>query len=414
MRTWAGLVIAISLAAACGMVRPATTTRSNEWATYRRAGARAWEQAQNGTGPSYAIYPSQRLPLRFDHARHLRIQGVTCVRCHDTAPESTTASDRLVPSERTCTPCHAIVREPLERQAALAMRCDACHVGFDPSHPTRVARVEIPPANLHFSHRTHVTRGMRCEDCHGTMHDVALATRLDLPTMRQCLACHRQGGTAAAACGTCHLTEPDGVLRTRFAEGWLTPPEWMTGLYHNADFWFTHRIVAAEDESRCASCHREGDCIDCHDGRIRDRRNHPNDYVTLHPAEARQSAGRCTVCHRVASFCEACHLRVGVALSSPALSRAVGRFHPPPEQWSGRVVTLGHHALEARRSLTACVSCHTERDCISCHATTGLGGAGVNPHPPGWLSRCGELLRASMRACVQCHQDLAALQARCQ
>jgi hypothetical protein len=408
MRARAAVLALVALAAACGVLRPPRAPEGHP-----RAAGRIREHSNLGGGPSYAIFPTQRLPLRFEHGRHLRLAGVTCERCHDNAATSAEAADRLVPSERTCSPCHAIDRRDPLRVATPAARCDACHVGFDPARPALVARVEIPPPNLRFSHRAHVALGSRCQDCHGDLRRVGLATRLDLPAMRQCFACHREGGAASAACATCHLTEPDGVLRTRFDEGWLNPPAWMTGLHHDADFWVNHRTVAAENGARCATCHRERDCIECHDGRLRDRRTHPNDYVTLHPAEARQAPDRCTGCHRAATFCEACHQRSGVALSSPAQARATGRFHPPPEQWSGSVVTARHHALEARRALGACVSCHTERDCTSCHAATGMGGAGISPHPPGWLARCGELLRASARACAQCHDDPGALALRC-
>jgi hypothetical protein len=301
------------------------------------------------------------------------------------------------------------------RVANPTAQCDGCHVGFDPAHPQRVARIEFPPSNLVFSHRAHVARGQRCEDCHGSMQDVSLATRLEIPTMASCFTCHRSGSTAtsAVACNTCHLTDPDGRLRMRFAEGVMNPPEWMTGLHHDADFWVTHRFVAADNGQRCATCHREDDCIACHDGRVRDRRNHPNDYLTLHASEARQNAASCEGCHRAGSFCETCHMRAGVAQSGPTTGHALGRFHPPPDVWSSRVVSSQHHAIEARRSMTTCVSCHTERDCTTCHATTGMGGGGISPHPPGWLSRCAMLLHAAPRGCEQCHSDLGRLESIC-
>ncbi len=374
------------------------------------------EPPASGGAVSHAIFPAQSIPLRFDHARHLAIGGVTCVRCHAAAATSEASGDRLLPGEGACAPCHAIDRaEPLKAVPAGAppARCDACHVGWSPAAPQRVARVAVPPPNLHFSHRAHVARGQRCESCHASVRRVGLATRLELPAMRSCLACHRAGGGAPDRCATCHLTEPDGVLRTRFPEGWLNPPTWMRGLRHDADFWFTHRISAAQDATRCAACHRDDDCAACHDGRVRDRRTHPNDYLTQHPLEARTAPERCGSCHRQASFCVACHERVGVAQSSSPAARAPGRFHPPAELWSGRVPSPRHHGIEARRSLSACVSCHAERDCVSCHATAGMGGAARSPHPPGFAARCGALLRASERPCRQCHDDLDALAARC-
>jgi hypothetical protein len=395
---------ALALGAACGLrVAPSTLRRT----------PRVWERSSEGEGPSRAIYPTQRIPLRFDHRQHLAIGGVTCVRCHADAARSESVADRLLPSEAVCASCHAIDRAQPDHAATPSARCESCHVGFDRARPTVVARVEIPPANLRFSHDRHARAGVGCESCHGGVRRGALATRFDLPTMRECVRCHEARG-ASTRCASCHLTEPDGVLRTRFEEGWLNPPSWMGGLRHDPDFWLSHRTVAATGDERCASCHRERECVECHDGRLRDRRTHPNDYLTFHGTEARMAAERCTSCHRAQSFCDGCHRRAGVSLSSAPASRISGRFHSSFEEWAGPVVTTNHHAMEARRNLTACVSCHTERDCVSCHSTAAMGGAGANPHPPGFAGTCGALLRASERGCAQCHRDVAGLAARCE
>ncbi len=366
--------------------------------------------------PSHAIYPTQTLPLRFDHRRHLALPGVTCQGCHTRAATSTSTHDRLTPPESACTPCHAIDRSQPERGVPAGQpvaRCAGCHEGYDPATPLRVARVVVPAANLRFSHAAHAGRGQTCVSCHADVVRVGLATRLELPRMESCLVCHRAGGAASGRCDVCHLTEPDGVLRTRFAEGWLNPPRSMPGLHHDADFWFGHRAAARRDATRCATCHRDDDCAGCHDGRVRDRRTHPNDYLTQHPADARLRSDRCTACHRTSSFCVGCHERSGVGGDSPALSRALGRFHPPREVWSGRSLGPRHHGVEARRAMTTCVSCHSEGDCVACHATRPRGGGGFSPHPPGFGLRCGSLLRASERPCAQCHDDLDALRRRC-
>ncbi|MBI5513605.1 MAG: cytochrome c3 family protein [Deltaproteobacteria bacterium] len=361
--------------------------------------------------PSRAIYPTQTIPLRFDHSRHLRLGGMTCQRCHTNAHTSDNVGDRLTPTEGTCLPCHAIDRgEPL-RQRAPTARCDGCHEGWDPSRPLRVERVQVPAANLRFSHRAHASRGVPCERCHA-VRGVGLATRLELPRMESCLGCHRPGG-APDACATCHLQRADGTLETRFAEGWLNPPAWMPGLHHDADFWVDHRASAARDASRCAVCHREDECTDCHDGRVRDRRTHPNDYVTLHVPDARLQGDRCGSCHRVASFCQQCHQRLGVSEGASTSARIFGRVHPPAREWVDPPVTARHHGAEARRSLTTCVSCHAEGDCVRCHATLERAGGGFSPHPPGFAARCGALLRASARPCLACHEDAEALARRC-
>lgn len=392
------LVLALTLAATAGAVL---------------AQPRAATGPSPDEGPSHLIYPTQRLPLRFDHARHLRQPGVTCVRCHASATTSARVEDSLLPPESTCAPCHAIDRAHPTTAATNPMGgCDACHDGWSPQAPMRVARAEVPAANLRFSHARHAAQGVACERCHEGVRGVGLATRLELPRMSGCLTCHRAGG-APDRCATCHLTEPDGRLRTRFGDEWMNPPRWMSGLHHDADFWFTHRSSAAQNGERCAVCHTEGECAACHDGRVRDRRTHPNDYLTMHPVDARMNSDRCGSCHRASTFCVACHQRAGVAPSSPAAARSFGRFHPPAAVWTNGPVTLRHHGAEARRAMRSCTSCHSEQDCVTCHATLGRGGGGFSPHPPSFLARCGALMRASERPCAVCHEDLDALRVRC-
>ena len=122
---------------------------------------------------------------------------------------------------------------------------------------------------------------------------------------------------------------------------------------------------------------------------------------------------RCTSCHRAQSFCVSCHQRAGVTLSGPYGAFAGrGRFHPPKSVWTDPPRTAGHHAWEAERNIEACVSCHVERDCAICHASTRVGGRGpgggsmgqgTNPHPVGFQSRCRTALRKNARPCLVCH-----------
>lgn len=368
--------------------------------------------------PSRVIYPQQSIPLRFSHERHLSLPGVSCLRCHAAALSSDRVEDRLLPSESTCAPCHAIERSLASQGGALDAglratgRCDSCHADWRASDPPRAARTDLPPARIRFSHARHLGRDGRCSTCHAGVERIGLATRLELPRMEQCLQCHRPGG-ASDACATCHLVEADGVMRRSFPEGRMNPPRWMQGLHHDADFWFTHRATAAADASRCAVCHRDDDCAACHDGRVRDRRVHPNDYLSQHRADARINPTQCASCHRTASFCVACHSRLGMTSSTAIGARVTERVHPPAAVWVERPMTQRHHGVEARRALTSCVSCHTERDCAVCHATRALGGGGFSPHPPGFAARCGALLRANARPCAVCHGDGASLRDRC-
>src|ERR1043165_6998674 len=58
---------------------------------------------------SPVVYPPQRLPLVFSHARHLG-RGTACAACHPDATTSRSAVDDLLPTEAACRPCHPIDR----------------------------------------------------------------------------------------------------------------------------------------------------------------------------------------------------------------------------------------------------------------------------------------------------------------
>lgn len=191
-------------------------------------------------------------------------------------------------------------------------------------------------------------------------------------------------------------------------------PAFPDPLAHVPGFATRHAELAASNSQACARCHAEAECAECHDGRVRPRSVHPNDYLSLHAQEARVDSPTCSSCHHAQSFCLDCHRRTGVSQSGPVANLAArGRFHPPSRVWSSGPRTAAHHAWEAQRNLSACVSCHQERDCVACHAAPSRGGPGRglpagagngrNPHPPGFSAACGRALRQNARPCLVCH-----------
>jgi hypothetical protein len=359
------------------------------------------------------------------------------------------SADSLLPPATRCDGCHGTNHRNLsavttDEPRALG-QCNFCHVGYDPKRPSIVARMVVPKPNLRFDHQKHVTgQRMPCARCHGKVEELTLATRDQLPRMKECVTCHVLGsgdGTggmaalgakaapgskaakarASGACTTCHLSEPNGMLTTAFKSGKLLPPPWLHDAGHGADFIERHKLIAGDDSRFCANCHQPRFCVGCHDGNVRPRRIHPNDFLSQHTMAARQDNPRCTTCHQQQSFCLTCHQRAGVTMSGPVGNfTSRGRFHPPKSVWTDAPRTSAHHAWEAERNLNACVSCHQERDCAICHATRnvggrgpsigGGGGQGVNPHPAGFGGRCQQALRQNPRPCLTCHlpndQDL--------
>lgn len=396
----------------------------------RRARAEAKDAPSLAAGSalhrSPAIYPPERRTVRFEHRRHGAALGLSCRDCHSRATTSTRAEDLLLPHGVACDRCHGVDHSDALRviaaDEARPVPCATCHA-LAPDQSDRVLPQRYPRPNLHFDHAVHARRGIGCAQCHGDPTAGAPEGRSALPPMRRCARCHLASGPARGdapnACTTCHL-ERAGVLRTTFPTGTLTPPRWLGNARHGPDFAMKHAAAAASDSRFCASCHRESDCASCHDGRVRPRRLHPNDWLTLHGRAADQGAPRCASCHRQQSFCLGCHQRLGLSATTAAWAAAGrGRHHPPPAVWTDPPRSRRHHAWSARRNLGSCVSCHAERDCVSCHATAARGAAGTgighgaNPHRPGFARSCAVPFRKNPRACWVCHERGAPELERC-
>ncbi|HEY6210147.1 MAG TPA: cytochrome c3 family protein, partial [Gemmatimonadales bacterium] len=117
---------------------------------------------------------------------------------------------------------------------------------------------------------------------------------------------------------------------------------------------------------------------------------HPSGFLARHPAAAYAREASCSDCHNTGSFCAACHQRSGlVAQSLPLLSG----YH------DGRQFFLAGHGGAARQSLESCVSCHAERDCLTCHSA--LGGRRIDPHGPGFDPN--RLIKKNPQMCTACH-----------
>ena len=387
-------------------------------------------------GPSDVVFPPQKLTIRFNHKLHVAL-GQKCVSCHLGATSSESVQDTLTPKGTKCDQCHLSDHSDLLNVKPSGAptgtgSCAFCHNGYKESDGNLVARNVIPRPNMVFSHKKHAVRNINCQQCHGEVQELELATRDQLPRMRGCFGCHQMDdasrGLAKSDCTTCHVKDmatgttqalPEhvansggGKIKMMFASGTMKPPRWMHNAAHTPDFIERHKMVAANDSEFCANCHKEDFCTGCHDGRVRPRNIHPNDYISMHPIEARQATLKCTSCHREQSFCVGCHQRVGVTMSGPSEARDTGRFHPPKNIWSDAPRKPGHHAQEAMRNINACVSCHVERDCVICHGGQGVGG-GFNPHNAGFKGGCATQFRRNPRPCFVCHEPGAGVLAQC-
>jgi hypothetical protein len=369
--------------------------------------------------PSAVIFPTQQIPLRFFHDKHLALE-MECETCHEDIAGSVRASDRNIPGGQVCALCHDVAdKDPAKAEPASA--CATCHLGYaasysgtDPhDHPDSVAdkpaRMVIPDPNLKFNHKVHLDRKIACQTCHGDLSKIAVAAPGNaLPVMGTCIDCH-DGKQAPDACGTCHITDPSSRIVTELPQGKLKPHGHYRSDAHDDDFVRNHAHVARTDEGYCASCHQQSDCTDCHNGIVKPVQIHPANWILTHPTTARKSSLECTSCHMEQNFCLDCHTRTGISLGTQAQDTKV-LFHP--EGWvnsPGQLPSGSHHMFQAQRNIRTCVSCHEERTCLECHSAKGEPGFGVgkarqvNPHPVDFRSRCKTMMKTNDRSCLKCH-----------
>jgi hypothetical protein len=354
------------------------------------------------TAWSPVVYPLQRLPVVFSHAKHLA-RGTACAACHPAAATSRSAIDNLLPTEIECRACHAIDRDRPELVIAGAppVTCKTCHPGYAGAASV-IQRVYLTPSPLKFDHRAH--RGEACERCHGDLRKVDLATTAQLPTMASCLRCHQDGATARR-CADCHLASRGGLLQTQFEHGVLMPAHDGLGDAHGPDFKTHHVQEARQVGATCGACHDESECLACHQGVVKPMEFHPGNYLLTHAVDARRGKPDCGACHRTQTFCVECHEREGLGMRGDSQFSAIDparAFHPAG--WASASGGPNLHAREASRSITTCTSCHRETDCVKCHSAQP-GAGHVTPHPRSWRgsAQCKAMDRGNRRMCLRCH-----------
>ncbi len=258
-----------------------------------------------------------------------------CLQCHVDAPEQRTIQ----------------VLAPDPRSTAIRAELKAPATHADPVFLTR--------------HGATARRApQRCSTCH---------------TQESCLACH--AGRPGLAAGLPHAGDGHGIgaVITR-----RPPPS------HGERFVERHAALARVTPATCSGCHVRTDCLECHrPDAARAGGYHAAGFLARHPAAAYARETSCSDCHNTGQFCTSCHARSG--LSAPGPLR-------PGYHDSNRFFIAGHGGA-ARQNLESCVSCHTERDCLTCHSA--LGGRHIDPHGPGFDPN--RLIKKNPQVCTACH-----------
>lgn len=345
----------------------------------------------------------------FPHLPHVRL-FTTCASCHEGIVSGDSAQMRPTPA--ACNECH---------DGDMVRR-----VSWQPRQPR--------PTNLHFDHRTHMTRiaasgqdSLPCARCHAET-DTTEFMNVSYGRPERCVTCHAHEApshfAAEARCQQCHVPLAQA---TRLAAADIAripePPS------HDSAWVGAHGRVAADDPS-CATCHTRESCTICHvnaarvpaiqqlapDERVaallRGRRptypepasHRAGSFIREHGQQAAAPGASCANCH-ARNSCLTCHRdgeQIAVVAGLPARQRggAAGvdlAGTRPPDHVPG---FSRRHAAVAAGGDATCQRCHAPSFCASCHDAASAPGF----HPPNFVQRHAQSAFTAETECASCHQ----------
>jgi hypothetical protein len=267
-----------------------------------------------------------------------------------------------------------------------------------------------------FEHRAHVLKGINCVVCHAEVASASETGPLHLPADAVCVSCHTKPHDDRS-CTSCH-GEPYVREAAELARAQLRFEHPMHMVAAHGDCVVCHgQVTEARPDSvlpkmaTCFGCHEHRDqwtlrdCNGCHvDVRYEgvmpdDHVVHDGDFVREHGVRAASARDLCASCHTDRQ-CASCHGQGTV----PALpwKLALGDV-----RLSGlhRAGFAARHSDEARADPGLCTTCHTESSCVDCHTRQHVAGASArSPHPPGWANgEHGMQARIDPMSCAGCH-----------
>jgi hypothetical protein len=371
--------------------------------------------------------------LRFSHRTHgqrasarLPADSLDCTSCHQ--PEGARWMAVRRTEVRQCLSCHGIRTQHL---SAPDTACATCHLSLVEATRLpveRIARFPSPPSHRATGFARQHPASATCATCHArdfctTCHvnapeleaiqalapdprSLAIRAKLEAPpshteanfvsrhgkdarrTPQSCATCHTR-----ESCLTCHVAQAAVAVAMHPSEpgrGRGASLERRRPVSHGDDFTNRHGPVASAASASCNACHARADCLDCHRPNAASAPGyHPVGFLARHPASAYARETSCGECHSTGAFCADCHQQSGLTAQGPLR----GGFHDAKPSF------LLSHGPAARQSLESCVSCHAERDCLTCHSA--VGGRRFNPHGPGF--EADRLRRRNPQMCTVCH-----------
>ncbi|HKZ78377.1 MAG TPA: cytochrome c3 family protein [Pyrinomonadaceae bacterium] len=156
--------------------------------------------------------PLKSFRVKFDHARHIGMAGVSCSTCHKAARGGVSFSIPVgFNAHIVCYSCHVPRRQAGGRDIS---SCGVCHqLGGYARTPSWTTAFR-----MNFSHAKHsAAQGLNCNACHSVRAGTAQRRQVTAPqaanhhavgTTQSCMSCHNGkaafGGDDFSACKRCH------------------------------------------------------------------------------------------------------------------------------------------------------------------------------------------------------------------
>lgn len=277
-----------------------------------------------------------------------------------------------------------------------------------------------------FPHRVHLTElecdapgkpaCLTCNSCHAPSRP---EREYKLPAVALCQNCHRGESRASFASLQTVPERPFGEIAIDHDRHLAMPSI-------GGQCVSCHEGVVSSDKStlppmeRCFQCHEheqqwaKAECGPCHQSKDLARSlpqtflRHDAAFLRHHGKLEMFEKNLCRSCHTQRD-CQSCH---DVTQDLTAEQRRPERVESTSFH---RGDFMSRHALEASASPTRCATCHAPETCDSCHVASGVSGNAErsrNPHPPGWVTNAtdarsahGVEARRDIVACASCHDQ---------
>lgn len=358
-------------------------------------------------GVAFSLRGMQEAP--FPHQEH---QGLfpLCTGCHEGVPTGDLTD--YYPEPASCSGCHDGVREVRVTWQGPSGRIDNVSFAHE-EHAAELAAAGDPV--------------QECASCHIPPGGERMAVA-DTVQVAGCLSCHAHTATehqVDADCASCHVPLAETGFDLARIEALPAPSDHQTASFLAAD----HGRLVQESANRCATCHTQQRCVECHVDAEREeiamiplappemelpaRAAHYNvpashgerDWLSLHGAGATRSD--CVTCH-TSNDCTSCHVQpvpdVIASLPARADVAAPGVLVTAraPDSHGSMFFDAAHSTLAAAGDAT-CATCHTESFCVDCHDAPMRGGY----HPESFLSRHTASAFGRDSDCASCHNTQA-------